>query len=230
LDDVHICMYMYLELLWHHVSPSAIALTSSWLPNQQSLGVHDFSINTQDNPGGCLKNSDLEMARLLLLWLIIEDICQLGAGSHVALFSNNSPTISWVKRLASKRLLVAAQLLRVLALHLKAKQASQLTPLHVSGCKNMMTDIPSCSWGSEPKWFCCTDSDLLLLFNNTFPLPDQNSWSVCHPSFAISMRVISVLRMTDSSLDEWRQLPKIGRYTGAIGSPTAWLWEWTLTY
>jgi hypothetical protein len=93
-----------------------------------------------------------------------------------------------------------------------------------------MTDIPSHSWGSEKKWFCRTDTDLHLLFNKTFPLPHQMSWSVYHPSFAISMHMIFVLRMMDSLLDEWRRLPEIGRYTGAIGSPTARLWEWTLTF
>jgi hypothetical protein len=34
-------------------------------------------INTLDNPRGRLTNSDLEMAGLLLLWLVMEDVCQL---------------------------------------------------------------------------------------------------------------------------------------------------------
>jgi hypothetical protein len=187
-------------------------------------------INTHDNPGGRLTNSDLEMAGLLVLWLVMEDVCQLGPGHHVALFSDNTPTVSWVRRLASKRSLVAAQLLRALALRLKTRQVSPLTPLHIAGCENSITDIPSRSWGSEPKWLCREDSDLRVLFDSTFPLPYQSSWTVYRLSSAISMRVISALRMMDSSLDEWRRLPRIGRYTGGIGRPTAGLWEWTLTY
>jgi hypothetical protein len=187
-------------------------------------------INAFDNPQGRLTNSDLEMAGLLLLWLVMEDVCHLRVGSHVALFSDNSPTVSWVTRLASKRSTVAAQLLRALALRLKATRVSPLTPQHIAGCQNAMTDIPSRSWGSKPKWHCHSDTDLRPLFDSSFPLPNQGSWSVYRPSFAISMRVISVLRMTASSLEEWRRLPEIGKYTGAIGPPIAGLWEWSLTF
>ena len=45
----------------------------------------------------------------------------------------------------------------------------------------------------------------------------------------IYMRVISVLRMTDSTLAEWQRIPKIGQPNGKIGAPTSNLWEWTLT-
>ena len=170
------------------------------------------------------------MAGLLLLWLVMEDVCQLRLGSHVALFSNNSPTVSWVTRLASKRSAMATQLLHALALHLKATQVSPLMPQHIACCQNAMTDIPSCSWGSEPKWHCKSVSDLRRLFDSSFPIPNQGSWSIYRPSFATSMHVISVLRMTASSLEEWRRLPEIGKYTGAIGPPIAGLWEWSLTF
>ena len=129
-------------------------------------------IHTGDNPTVCLTNLDLEMGGLLLLWLVMEDVCQLSTGCHVVLFIYNSSTVSWVKRLASKVSLVAAHLLRALTLWLKVKQMSLLMPFHVSGCENSMTDTSSRSWGSEPRWHCCTDADLRLLFNTTFPLPN----------------------------------------------------------
>jgi hypothetical protein len=105
-------------------------------------------IQTHDNPTWCLTNSDLEMAGLLFLWLVMGEVCRLSAGCHVVLFSNNSPTVSWFKWLASKGSMVAPQLLRVLALRLKAKQACPLTPFHVVDCEHLMTNIPSCLWGS----------------------------------------------------------------------------------
>ena len=46
------------------------------------------------NPKGRITNSDLEMAGLLLLWLCMEGITPDLAHKHVALFSNNSPTVS----------------------------------------------------------------------------------------------------------------------------------------
>ena len=182
------------------------------------------------NPTGTITNSDLEMAGLLLLWLVMEEVCPLLDGAHVALFSDNSPTVHWVERLASRHSKVAMQLIRALALRLKTQRASPLTPLHIAGSQNAITDIPSRSFGSIPKWHCPTDAHLLTLFNTLFPLPLQASWNVFQISSSISTKVISILRTKDFSMDEWRRLPPIGKSIGTIGAPMCNLWEWTLTY
>ena len=185
---------------------------------------------SEQNPNGRITNSDLEMAGLLLLYLVMGEVCQLKSGSHVALFSDNQPTVHWVQRMASKSSLVAGQLVRALALRMKMDGVSPLTPLHVAGKKNAMTDVPSRSFGSEKKWFCKSDAELLSLYNKLFPLPNQQSWTVFRPSSAIFSKVLSVLRMKDISMVEWRRLSKIGKFTGPIGASIAKLWEWTLTY
>jgi hypothetical protein len=95
------------------------------------------------NPKGTITNSDLEMAGLLMLWLVMEEVCGLEAASHVALFSDNSPTVHWVRRMAARGSRVAGELLRALALRMKVKKVSPLTPLHIEGKLNAMTDIPS---------------------------------------------------------------------------------------
>ena len=182
------------------------------------------------NPTGSLTNSDLEMAGLLLLWMVMEEVCPHLAGAHIALFSDNSPTVHWVHRMAAKQSKVAMQLIRALALRLQVTQASPLTPLHISGIHNAMTDIPSRSFGSEPKWFCNTNEDLRSLFNTLFPLPSQESWNVFQPSAAICTKVISVLRTKVSTTDEWRRLPQKGKLLGTIGQPMSGLWDWTLYY
>ena len=170
------------------------------------------------------------MAGLLLLWLVMEDVCPTVSDAHVALFSDNSPTVHWVQRLAAKHSTVAMQLVRALALWLQITKASPLTPLHIAGVSNSMTDIPSRSFGSEPKWHCKTDGALLTLYNSSFPLPNQASWNVYRPSSAITTRVTSILRMKLFTADEWRRLPTIGKNIGDVGQPTSHLWEWTLTY
>jgi len=187
-------------------------------------------INTADNPHGRLTNSDLELAGLVLLWLVMEDVCNPPPASHVALFSDNQPTVHWVQRLTSKSSAVAGQLLRALALRLKLKEASPLTPLHIRGIENAITDIPSRSFGSNPAYFCETDDDLKKLFNSKFPLPNQTSWNVYQLSLRTSMRVISILRMNTSSADAWRRLPKAGKHLGATGPAMSGLWEWTLSW
>ena len=96
-----------------------------------------------DNPSGTINNSDLEMAGLLLLWLCIEGVAPDLAHKHIALFSDNSPTVSWVNKMASKKSKIAAQLVRALALRLNVKQSCPLTLVHIPGIKNALTDIPS---------------------------------------------------------------------------------------
>ena len=110
------------------------------------------------------------------------------------------------------------------------KRTCPITPVHIPGVENAMTDIPSRSFGSVREWHCVTDSDLLTLFNSRFPLPTQGSWTVFRITSKIAMRVTSVLLMKDISLDAWRRLPRIGRHTGTIGAPMSHLWEWTLTF
>ena len=181
------------------------------------------------NPKGKLTNNDLEMAGLLLLWLAMEETCEDLQGCHVTLFSDNTPTVSWVQRMAAKHSDVAMQLLRVLALRMQIRRTSPLTPLHIAGIDNEMADIASRSFGSEPKWLCTTDTELTNMFTSLFPPPPQTSWNVFQHSSVITTRVISALRMQVFSTAEWRRLPQKGTFCGPIGPITSDLWDWTLS-
>ncbi len=177
-----------------------------------------------------IANSYLEMDGLLFLWLVMELVCGNLREKQVTLFSNNLPMVGWVRRLATRGSLVSAHLIRVLALRLKLKGTCLLTPLHIAGEENSMMDIPLRSFRSEPEWLCKSNHDLLTLYDTLFPLPNQNSWTVFQISYAVGMRVTSVLQMKDFTLDEWRQLPKVRNLVGCIGQPMLRLWEWTLSY
>ena len=100
-------------------------------------------------------NSDLEMAGLLMLWLVMEEVCNV-TDSHVAIFSDNSQTVHWVQRLAAKHSVIAMQLVRALALWLQLAHASPLNPMLITGVNNSLTDIPSRSFGSDMAWHCKT--------------------------------------------------------------------------
>jgi hypothetical protein len=108
-----------------------------------------------------ITNSDLEMAGLLLLWLVMESVCTSLREKRVALFSDNSPTVGWVRRLATHGSMVSAHLIRALALRLKLNGTCPITPLHIAGEENSMMDIPSRSFGSEQKWHCNSNNELL---------------------------------------------------------------------
>ena len=112
-----------------------------------------------------ITNQDLEMSGLIILWLVMEEVCPKLRAAYVALFSDNSPTIGWVKRLAARGSLAAMQLVRALTLQLKKVGASSITPLYIPGKENSMTDIPLHSSGSNLAWFCKNDTELLNLFN-----------------------------------------------------------------
>jgi len=142
-------------------------LEKDFRPRQPCFGCNGLptsdSIVSDDNPTGSITNSDLEMAGLLVLWLVMEEVCDV-KDSHVALFSDNSPTVHWVQRLAAKHSAIAMQLIRALALRLQLARASPLTPMHIAGVNNSLTDIPSRSFGSVATWHCTSDTQLLTLF------------------------------------------------------------------
>jgi hypothetical protein len=125
-----------------------------------------------DNPNGTITYFNLEMAGLLMLWLVMEDVYQPLKDAHVALFSNNSQTVHRVQQPAAKHSVVAMQLVHMLALKLQLLHTSPLTPIHTAGVKNSLTDIPSCLFGLEQKWFCQTDTYLKTLFHASFSIPE----------------------------------------------------------
>jgi hypothetical protein len=161
------------------------------------------------------------MAGMLLLWLVIEGVCGVLAEKHVALFSNNMPTVAWVSCLASRKSLVAEHFVQALVLRLKAKKTCPLTTMHIKGKQNAIADVPSWFFGSNPTWHCTSDLTFLTLFSSMFPLPAQKSWSVFCPSYKVVMCVISMLWTQHSELDKWHRLPRIGNNVGNIGAPTS---------
>ena len=146
-----------------------------------------------------------------------------GGRKRLTLFNDNSPTIGWATKLASKRSTVAEHLVQAIARRAKQQKACPFTPIHIAGKRMAIADIPSQSFGSNPAWHCKSDDELLTLFNSTFPLPSQQSWTVFHLDCRTVMHVISALRMKPFVLDDWRRLPSPGKLVGEIGQPTSHL-------
>ena len=116
-------------------------------------------------------------------------------------------------------------LVQALALRAKQQKACPFTPIHIAGKHMAIADIPSRLFGSNPAWHCVSDEDLLTLFNSSFLLPSQQSWTVFRLNCGIVTRVISALRMQPFVLDDWRRLPSPGKLVGDIGKAMSQLWD-----
>ena len=81
---------------------------------------------------------------------------------------------------------------------------SPLTPLHIAGEENSISDIPSRSFGDPEEWFCADDFILRDKMDSLFSLPNQASWSVFQLSSKVFMCVTSVLQMKHIDLEEWQ--------------------------
>jgi hypothetical protein len=53
-------------------------------------------LKTADNQKGTISNSNLEIAGLLILWLVIEKVAPALKKKHITQFTNKSPSVSWV--------------------------------------------------------------------------------------------------------------------------------------
>ena len=184
-----------------------------------------LDVKSADNPGGRISNSDLEMAGMVMAWLVVEGVGGDLTEKTIALVGDNTPSIGWINKLASKQSKVAEQLVQAIALLLKTRKACPLITAHIEGKKNEIADVPSRSFGSNKEWHCETNSQFLSLFNSLFPLPNQTSWTVFQMNHEAVTRITSILRMTHFELEEWRRLPTIGSHVGTIGSAFANLWH-----
>ena len=102
------------------------------------------SVISDKNPTGSITNSDLEMAAILLQWIVLEMITPTRHRSVLAR-SDNSPACSWATRMSPKSA-VAVKLVQALALRQRICQTSPMTTLHVAGKANNIADIPSRSF------------------------------------------------------------------------------------
>jgi len=167
---------------------------------------------SHDNPTGTISNSDLEMTGLLLHWLVLEKFTNL-AHMHVAIWCDNTPTVAWATRLLATKAVLAARLLRMLALRMISCRASPLTTLHVPGNLNCMADFASRSFTQ-----CVSTRDFLTEFHNRFKLPQNACWILCQLPSATIGRVFACLSTKTSNLGSWHRHTKRANVIGGIGA------------
>jgi hypothetical protein len=172
---------------------------------------------------GILTNSDLEMAAIIIMMLVLEQLMPLKR-QHCQLFSDNTPSVSWTTKLVAKaESTVAARLLRILAMRNRTTEAALPVTDHWPGDKNDHADTASRSSSTfhsgphrgEP---CENDAVFLTLFQSTFYLPQNASWQLRRlPEPQLSL-LMSTLRGQKLPLQQWTFPPALE--TGASGPPT----------
>ena len=173
------------------------------------------------NPKGSLTINDLELAGLLLGWLVIEYICGDLRFKHIGSFCDNTSAVAWSLKGHTSTSIVAGRLLRFLALRQRIRQTSSLLPMNIAGKDNAMADIPSRAFKNGDYFHA--QQHLTTYFNTHFPLPQKNSWIEYQLPTKITSRVISCLRGELTPMASLIRLPKLGKSIGATGRHTAHL-------
>ena len=174
---------------------------------------------SESNPKGDITNSDLEMAGVVLHFLVLENLVDL-THKTVGIYCDNTPTVYWTQKMSSKRSNTAGRLLRALAIRQKAQQSAPVIILPIAGKQNVMAD--TASRALNPKEFTTgqgsrqvSHKTFLQVFQSQFPLPQEQKWRQFHLSKKLTTRVTSELVGKRLAMESWQNLPHKG---GSIGN------------
>ena len=161
-----------------------------------------------ERPHGKVSNSDLELAAEVLAIGILLAKAPFTKWEPLGTLCDNTPTVSWIEKMASKSLSpTAGRLLRGLAFMLHHYHAGRVTTVHVPGQDNIMADIASRPSKAHALFRCATptlsDPDFLSAFNRMFPLPQQAQWSFAMVPLWLKSNVFETLRGKRLDLRLW---------------------------
>jgi hypothetical protein len=100
---------------------------------------------SSSNKTGALTISDLELTGILLHWLVLEHIVDIATlrDASVSIWCDNLPAVAWMYKFRISTSLVAARILRALAVRIHTNRAALLSVEHISGIYNKMADVAS---------------------------------------------------------------------------------------
>jgi hypothetical protein len=162
---------------------------------------------SDDNPAGRLTNSDLELAAEVMVVGIALAVAPKVKHVPLGTLCNNTPTVSWIDKMASKaKGPTAGCLLRGLAVMLHCNKAGRLTTVHVPGVDNVMADVASCPakaqkmfWASSPM----SDTNVCSSFDTAFPLPNNQAWTLAEVPPWLKLCVFETLHGKQLALQQW---------------------------
>lgn len=160
-------------------------------------------------------NSDLEAFGFVCAFLVLEHHVSV-QHQHIALYCDNTPTVSWVRKL-SARSARAARLMRILAIRMKAANTSPLLSYSIPGKSNQKADYASrvffrSSAGAH-------DFNKFVQHFNTHFHCTQLYEGRGLPQKLVS-KLTSEMQTQPSRIDSWLRLQNYDSSYGATGSLT----------
>ncbi|KAI2511269.1 adenylate kinase [Fragilaria crotonensis] len=173
------------------------------------------AIISESNPTGKLTNSDLEMAAVVLHLSVLESVVPSLRHKHIFVHSDNTPSVAWVTKMATKTAQsdAAHRLVRGLALRQRMLESAPVSISHVAGTDNVLADI-----ASRPIPTIDDDSAFLTHFDSAFPLQNRY-WRRASPLPVQLSNVILTLRGQRLTMQRW--ILKSGPPIGGGGTNTA---------
>ena len=173
------------------------------------------AVISESNPTGTLTNSDLEMAAVVLQLNVLEPLVPSMYHKSTHIHSDNTPSVAWLTKMATKTANsdAAHRLVRGLALRQRMLHSAPVSITHVAGSDNNLADI-----ASRAITHLDDDHAFLTHFDNLFPLQGR-FWQRASPPPAQLSNVISTLRGQRLTLQRWTM--QLGPPAGAGGTATA---------
>jgi hypothetical protein len=175
-------------------------------------------------PKGLITNSDLELAAEVLAIRVLLAKALVIKHKPIGTLCDNSPTVSWIKKMVSKsKSPTAGRLLRGLAFMLYCHHPGRLTTVHVPGKDNIMADIASRPSKAHALFraehLVLSDHAFVSTFDTTFPLPQQQAWQLAMAPLRLKSNIFKTLHGEQLELQQWTALLAIA--TGAHGKGIA---------
>jgi hypothetical protein len=170
------------------------------------------------NHAGDISINDLELAGIIINFIVLEIISPTLKHKHVGTYCDNTSAVSWANKLRTSKSIPAARLLRLLGLRLLASKASSLTTLSIPGDNNQMADVSSRAFKNGE--YFLNKQTLSNYFNVSFPLPKPHSWKELKIPSKLSSRVMSCVRGELSTMESLLKLPKAVLNIGNSGKAT----------
>ena len=146
--------------------------------------------------------SDAECAGVLLHQMALELVVDDLQHKNVVPFCDNTPAVSWVTRMSSKRSRVGGRLAKGIAVRARQRRMCLPEALSVSGDANKMADVASRSFNAD-SGYLFSNTQLLSYFSSHFPLPQNRSWKVVTLLPEDISKVVSTLRGQRLTMAQW---------------------------